>query len=127
VQARLVVYRDGKLDLSIPVGEAGAGIGRDPGNHVQLSLPEVSKKHAFIKRTPAGWQITDSGSRNGLFVNGRRVRESNVKSGDRLTIGPYTLVFEIVAADSPCKPLLQIDMSDDAELQTMPSPNRKPG
>jgi len=127
VQARLVVYRDGKLDLSVPVGESGAGIGRDPGNHVQLSLPEVSKKHAFLKRTPAGWQVSDLGSRNGLSVNGRRVRESFVQDGDRLTIGSYTLVFEIAAADSPCKPLLQIDMSDNAALQTIPVQRSKQG
>ena len=127
MQARLVVYRDGKLDLCVPVGESGAGIGRGPGNHVQLSLPEVSKQHAFLQRTPAGWSIRDLSSRNGVFVNGRRVQESKVQDNDRLTIGPYTLVFEMAEAGSPCKPLLQIDMSDNAALQTMPAQRSKPG
>ena len=127
MHARLVVYRDGKLDLCVPIAESGAGIGRDPGNHVQLSLPEVSKKHAFLQRTPSGWRVRDLGSRNGLLVNGRRVQETNVQDGDRLTIGPYTLVLEIAEAGKPYKPLLQIDMSGDAALQTMPAPRSKPG
>jgi pSer/pThr/pTyr-binding forkhead associated (FHA) protein len=109
------------------MAESGAGIGRDPGNHVQLPLPEVSKQHAFLQRTSKGWCIRDLGSRNGLFVNGRRVQEAPVQDGDRLMIGPYTLVFEIADVDSPCRPLLQLDMSDNAALQTIPAPRSKPG
>ena len=119
MQAQLAVYRDGKLDLCVPVADSGAGIGRDPGNHVQLPLPEVSKKHAFLQHTPTGWSIRDLGSRNGLFVNGRRVQETTVQDGDRLTIGPYTLIFETVTSDRSHKPLLQIDMSANAAVQTM--------
>jgi adenylate cyclase len=127
VQARLVVYRDEKLEMCVPVGESGGGLGRDPGNHVQLPLPEVSKQHAFLQRTPTGWCIRDLDSRNGLFVNGRRVRETTLQDGDRLTIGPYTLVFETAEAGRPYKPLLQLDMSGAAALQTMPAPRSKPG
>ncbi len=127
MQTRLVVYRDGKLEMNVPVAESGAGIGRDPGNHVQLPLPEVSKKHAFLQRTPAGWCIRDLGSRNGLFVNGKRALEANVKDGDQLTIGPYTLLFEIAQPDRPCKPVLQLDMSDNVALRTISAPVKKIG
>ena len=127
MQARLVVYRDDKLELCVPIAESGAGIGRDAGNPVQLSSPEVSKQHAFLQRTPAGWCIRDLGSRNGLCVNGRRVRETSVQDGDRLTIGPYTLVFEIAEAGRPINPMLQIDLSSNAAQQTMPAPRKKPG
>jgi len=43
VQARIVVYRNGKQELCVPIAETGAGIGRDSGNPVQLSMPEVSR------------------------------------------------------------------------------------
>lgn len=121
MQARLVVYRNGKQELCVPIDEAGAGIGRDSGNPVQLSLPEVSKQHAFLQRTPQGWRIQDLNSRNGLFVNGGKVREAFLKDGDRLMIGPYTLVFEIAEAAQPYKPMLQIDVTPNAEQQTMPA------
>ena len=124
MEARVVVYRDGKLDLCVPIPESGAHIGRDPGNPVQLSRPEVSKKHAFLQPTPKGWCIKDLGSRNGLFVNGRRVGEAVLQDSDQLTIGPYTLVFEIGAADRPCKPRLEIDLSGNAALQTIPAPRK---
>jgi len=121
VQARVVVYRNEKQELCVPLAEAGTGIGRDAGNEVQLTLPEVSKRHAFLQRTPQGWCVRDLESRNGLFVNGKKVREAVLQDGDRLTIGPYTLVFQIAEAAQNYKPVLQIDVSDNAEQQTMPA------
>lgn len=64
-------------------------------------------------------------SRNGLFVNGKKVRESVLRDGDRLMIGPYTLVFQIAEATQPYKPVLQIDVSDNAEQQTLPTKRSK--
>jgi pSer/pThr/pTyr-binding forkhead associated (FHA) protein len=107
------------------VAESGTGIGRDTGNAVQLSSPEVSKQHAFLQRTATGWAVRDLKSRNGLFVNGKRVVEVDLSDGDRLSIGPYTLVFEIAEAGRTYKPMLQIDLSDKAAQQTMPA-QRKP-
>ena len=48
MQVRIVVYRNEKKELCVPITESGAGIGRDAGNPVQLSSPEVSKRHAFL-------------------------------------------------------------------------------
>lgn len=119
--ARLVVYHNEKQELCIPVSESGAGIGRDSGNHVQLSCPEVSKRHALLQHTQQGWRIQDLNSRNGLFVNGKRVAEAILKDGDQLLIGPYVLIFEIEGASYPYHPKLQIDVSSNAAQQTMPS------
>ena len=119
MQARLVVYKDGKPDLSVPVTTSGAGIGREAGNHVQLASPEVSKRHAFLQHTAAGWCIRDLESRNGLFVNGKRVRETIVQGGDQLTVGPYTLLFETDSPGSQYKPRIEIDMSSNIAKQTM--------
>ena len=124
MEARLVVFLNGKQELCVPVAESGARIGRDPGNAVQLSSPEVSKRHAFLQGTPHGWNIRDLDSRNGLFVNGNKVQEAVLLDGDRLAIGPYTLVFQIAEAARPYKPVMQIDVSDRAVDQTMMA---KPG
>ena len=126
MQARLVVYRNEKQELCVPIAESGASIGRDSGNEVQLLLPEVSKRHAFLQGTPKGWCVRDLDSRNGLSVNGRKVRESVLQDGDRLMIGPYTLVFQIAEAAQNYKPVLQIDVSAKAAQQTMP-PQRSKG
>ncbi len=125
VQARLVVYQDGKQELCVPIGEAGVGIGRDSCNAVQLAMPEVSKQHAFVHFGDEGWRIRDLNSRNGLYVNGNKVQTAILKDGDRLTVGPYKLVFEIENALHTYKPVMEIDVSDNAAQQTMPAPRNK--
>ena len=125
MQARVVVYRNGKQELCVPVVEAGTSIGRDVDNPVQLLLPEVSKRHAFLQRTPKGWCIRDLNSRNGLFVNGSKVQETIVKDGDRITVGPYMLVLEITETVFSYRPRLQIDDSTNAAQQTIPAQRNK--
>lgn len=121
MQVQVVVYRDGKQELCVPITESGAGIGRDPGNAVQLPLPEISKKHAFLKRTSKGWHVKDLGSRNGLFVNGIKVPEAVLHEGARLRIGPYTLlVIEVDESATLDKPVMHIDLSPSAEHPTIP-------
>ncbi len=124
MQAQLVVYRNDKQELRVPVAESGASIGRDAGNAVQLTSPEVSKRHAFLHHTPQGWSIRDLGSRNGLLVNGSRVQEAILRNGDQVLIGPYKLLFELDKHYQP--PVIEIDLSPDAIGQTMPAPRRKP-
>ena len=109
----------------MPIVAPGAVIGRDAGNHVQLTMPEVSKRHAQVEFAQDGWRIRDLDSRNGLSVNGKRVREAKLKDGDRLGIGPYILVFEIEKALHTYKPVLEIDLSSKAAQQTMQTPRPK--
>ncbi len=72
-------------------------IGRDESQaDLILEDSNVSRRHAELKRTPAGWQICDLGSTNGTRVNGMRVTEQALTSGDALTMGLVTLSFEEV-------------------------------
>ena len=124
MKARLVVFRDGRQELCVPISAPLAGIGRDTGNHVQLTMPEISKRHAIVEYGSDGLRIRDLNSRNGLFVNGAKVQEAKLKDGDRLALGPYTLVFEIEKAQHTYKPVMEIDVSSKAAQQTMQTPNR---
>jgi len=40
-------------------------------------------------------KIRDLGSRNGTYVNGKRVEETVIKAGDQMKVGPLTFVFQI--------------------------------
>ncbi len=64
-------------------------IGRGPENQICLAHPLVSRCHASFTRGPDGLVITDKGSTNGTFVNGKPVRESSVHKGDTVHIGPF--------------------------------------
>jgi adenylate cyclase len=70
-------------------------IGRHPDNTVQVLDRIVSKEHCRITRAPTGgWVLRDVGSLNGSYVNGERVSEKPLKSGDQITLGNTVLRFE---------------------------------
>ncbi len=70
-------------------------IGRDCAR-VQIPLPhsQVSRIHAQITVHKHGIELVDLNSANGTFVNGVRVLKAiRLRAGDRIHIGPYSLVF----------------------------------
>lgn len=84
--------------ISIPLG--GLTIGRDPDNDLVVRSPQASRKHARIGITMHGYVIVDS-STNGVFVNGRRIVQSQrLSRGDVLRFGDEEFRFE---ADVPAK------------------------
>lgn len=66
-------------------------IGREPSCQVHLDpnlYTVVSRRHVVLRPHPQGWQVTDLGSANGTFINGKLIRGSYLlQRGDRLTLG----------------------------------------
>jgi adenylate cyclase len=88
---------DGKK-TDFPLRERNT-LGRHPSNNIQLNDREISKEHAVIERRGDAWWLRDLGSSNGTFVEGRRISEVRLTSGDRFRCGPMELVF-IVEKDT---------------------------
>jgi EAL domain-containing protein (putative c-di-GMP-specific phosphodiesterase class I) len=59
-------------------------IGRRPGLDLTLSSDGVSKEHAEIYVDGGGLRVRDLGSKNGTFLNRRKVRDSPLQEGDIL-------------------------------------------
>jgi FhaA, N-terminal domain/FHA domain len=73
-----------------------ATIGRSKSVECVLSDPNVSRRHAELRRDESGdWQIADLGSTNGIKVNGRRVPSTRLSPGDQITVGTTTFTFDI--------------------------------
>ncbi len=73
-----------------------ATLGRSKEAECVLRDPNVSRRHAELRRSDTGdWQIVDLGSTNGIKVNGRRVSSSRLRPGDEVTIGTTSFVFDI--------------------------------
>ena len=73
-----------------------ATIGRSKDTDCVLRDPNVSRRHAELRRADTGdWQIVDLGSTNGIKVNGRRVSSSRLRPGDEVTIGTTTFLFDL--------------------------------
>jgi hypothetical protein len=70
-------------------------LGRSREADIVLQDPNVSRRHAELRRDEGGWQIVDLGSTNGIKVNGRRVNNQPLSPGDQVTIGVTDLTFEL--------------------------------
>ncbi len=70
-------------------------IGRSDDNNFVLSDRWISRNHAMLQCTETNdFYLIDLGSRNGSFVNGRRVSiPVTLRNGDRLTFGQTELEF----------------------------------
>ncbi|MFE7417229.1 ATP-binding cassette domain-containing protein [Rhodococcus sp. NPDC057529] len=64
-------------------------IGRDPQLEVTIVDPVVSREHAQLTWDD-GWQLVDSGSKNGIYVDGERRENVPVTSPVRVRLGDAT-------------------------------------
>jgi hypothetical protein len=92
-------------EFDLPRGESF--LGRSSECQVTIEDPLVSRQHAKIHHDGEEAIIEDLGSRNGVRVNGQRVKGTQkLKDGDRIRIGTQELVFcrfEPAAQQSPAK------------------------
>jgi pSer/pThr/pTyr-binding forkhead associated (FHA) protein len=68
-------------------------IGRSQKCLVRLTEAAASRNHCTILKTPEGWLLMDLQSSNGTILNGVRITESPLKSGDVIRIGNAEMTF----------------------------------
>lgn len=68
-------------------------IGRHPSCEIPLADPQVSLHHAVIRQAAGGHVIEDQKSRNGTFVNGKRVQRAQLARGDAIVVGGRRLEY----------------------------------
>jgi S1-C subfamily serine protease len=96
--------------------KAYIGLGRHPLSDVRFDAErdlDVSSRHAAIVRKPEGFVLQDLGSRNGTYVNGRRITGDTVLAdGDVIgfgTNGP-TLEFHAIESETGEQPVTTASM-----------------
>lgn len=94
--AQLVVMDDaGKPRERISITRSPVVIGRLSTNDVVLSDPNVSRRHAELRRDGEDWVVVDLGSTNGTMVNGKLAKEQKLKDGDKISFGSSELLFKL--------------------------------
>jgi pSer/pThr/pTyr-binding forkhead associated (FHA) protein len=69
-------------------------VGRDPGSHIRLESADISNQHAVILRRGDEFLLQDTGSTNGTFINGERIKgRQPLKDGDVVRFGNAELTF----------------------------------
>jgi Protein of unknown function (DUF3662)/FHA domain len=92
----------GSAELVLPggsrvaVGAEPVVIGRLPDCDVVLNDPNVSRRHAEIRRTHDAVVVRDLGSTNGTRVNGAVIKEQHLSGGDTITVGSTSVGFEML-------------------------------
>ncbi len=79
--------------LLVPVGQNVIHIGRGLSADLHLDEGSVSRRHAILVRRGAGARILDDRSANGTYVNGRRVTQADLGSGDVIVLGRVVLRY----------------------------------
>ena len=81
-------------DAEIHLADGENVIGRDPAVHVPIDDGSVSRHHARIVIDGFAARLEDLGSKNGTFVQGRRVEGVvPLRDGDAIRLGSVALVF----------------------------------
>ena len=108
----LYIYPKLGPSFSVEIGNEPLTFGRSGDNSVPLVDPFCSGRHALIRPAEGGYVLEDAGSKNGTYLNGRRVAApTELHIGDEVRIGGVRMVF-----DRP--PSARVEMTDDAVATT---------
>lgn len=93
--SRLVLVEKDRPESSYPLTKDTSTLGRHRNNDIVISDPKVSSFHARIDRTAEGHVLVDLKSRNGSHVNGKRVENHLLGTGDEIRVGTARLTYRV--------------------------------
>ena len=112
---KLVIVQNGRIQKNIPLRHSRVLIGRKPDSDIQLEEKQVSGHHAVITVKNDEAFIEDLESTNGTSVNGQAINETQLQTGDQISIGNYKLIFVTEHGDA-----------EDPDATVIVSSNKKP-
>jgi DNA-binding NtrC family response regulator len=77
-------------------------LGRADACEGRLVSKQVSRRHARLRRAGPAWILSDTDSRNGVYLNAVRVSEAPVSEGDIVRIGDW--VGTVISAEASFVP-----------------------
>jgi hypothetical protein len=93
-------------------------VGRDPTCDLSEADPLLSRRHAEFSISGDDIVVRDLGSRNGIYINGTRIAEGTLQSGDVVRVGHLQMQY---VEDST--PLVSVpELLDDATGLVIPGP-----
>ncbi len=98
-----LVFLSGELiAVPIPLEREDVILGRALEADVRVNDTQVSRQHAKVSAVrgetakSSDYVLTDLDSRNGTFLNARRIRRETLQNGDKITIGETILRFDLL-------------------------------
>ena len=76
-------------------GNTPVTIGRAADSNIRLDGLQISNHHASVSRTNGNLFIEDTGSTNGVYLNGTRIKSRvQIGAGDTVQIGPFLILAD---------------------------------
>lgn len=91
---RVLIGSFGQRELRFPLFKQRLTIGRVEENDIQLKTAYISRRHALILNDDDTARIIDTNSKNGVYVNSKRVKQHSLANGDTLSIGNVKFRYE---------------------------------
>ena len=95
MDVNLVLFKKDGSQKAFSVPSDNTIIGRRHDCDLCIPLMIISKRHCELNQNKEAVKIRDLDSRNGTFLNGKRINETTVKAGDYIRIGPLTFLLQI--------------------------------
>jgi phosphoserine phosphatase RsbU/P len=110
--ATLYIYPKDGESYTIPLKDRQVTLGRSAENDIPIPDPFSSSRHALIFPSDTGYAVRDNGSKNGTFVNGKKIgAATELKEGDEILIGSVRILFDKAL-------LTNIELTDAPTVQT---------
>ena len=113
--SRKLIVTDGRRERELLL-VSKIVVGRDPTCDLSEADPLLSRRHAEFSIDGDSIVVRDLGSRNGIYVNGSRIAEGTLESGDIVRIGHLHLRYVEDSAPITAMP----ELSDDATSLVFP-------
>lgn len=85
-------------DSKLPITHWENVIGRSKRSDVVIDFPTVSRSHGVLTRYDDGsWTIADADSKDGVFVNGKRIGIRALQPDDVISIGGVEMTLEPIS------------------------------
>lgn len=91
-RACVVVLAGDRMGESFPLNDGRTTIGRGLHADVRVNDEGISRAHALIERIDDTYMLSDAGSTNGTFANGKRVERQALQEGDKIQIGASSVL-----------------------------------
>ena len=95
MDVKLILFKKNGSQKAIPLPSKVTIIGRRQDCDLRIPLMPVSRRHCQLILNNETLKIRDLGSRNGTFLNGKRIEEATAQAGDKIMIGPLTFAIQI--------------------------------
>ena len=95
MDVNLVLFKKDGSQKQFPLTSDITIIGRRQDCDLCIPLASVSRRHCQLSSNKENLIIRDLKSRNGTYLNGKRIDEATVQPGDYLKIGPLVFLLQI--------------------------------